>query len=81
MLYDQYFLRYDFLKIYLQKIRIEFFSIFFLLCRIIKGVNLCLLEHANTKKNVHEHGCSFLSILAHLAHLAQSIFSDFKYDK
>ena len=43
------------------------------------------VEHANTKKNVYEHGCSsvrlFLSILAHLAHLAESIFSDFKYDK
>ena len=41
MLYDQYFLRYDFLKIYLQKIQMEFFSIFFILCRINKGVYLC----------------------------------------
>ena len=35
---------------------------------------LCLLEHANTKKDVYEHSCSsvraFLSILAHSAHLA-----------
>ena len=36
-----------------------------------------LFEHANTRKHVYEHNCSFmrvfLSILAHLAHLAQSI--------
>ena len=29
MLYDKYFLCYDFLKIYLQKLQIEFFSIFY----------------------------------------------------
>ena len=29
MLYNKYFLRYDFLKIYLQKLQIEFFSIFY----------------------------------------------------
>ena len=29
MLYDKFFLRYDFLKIYLQKIQMEFFSIFY----------------------------------------------------
>ena len=29
MLYDKYFSRYDFLKIYLQKIRMEFFFIFY----------------------------------------------------
>ena len=29
MLYDKYFSRYDFLKIYLRKIQIEFFSIFY----------------------------------------------------
>ena len=44
-----------------------------------------LFENANTRKHVHEHNCSsvrvFLSILAHLAHLAQSFFSDFKCDK
>ena len=37
-----------------------------------------LSEHANTKKHVSEHSCSsvrvFFSILAHLAHLAQSFF-------
>ena len=58
---------------------------FMILCRINKGVYWCLLEHANTKKHVYEHSCSsvraFWSILAHLAHLAQSILSDFKYDK
>ena len=35
-------------------------------------------EHENTKKHVSEHSCSsvrvFFSILAHLAHLAQSFF-------
>ena len=80
MLYVKYFLRYDFLKIYLRK---TFF--FYDLCRINEGVYLCLLEHANTKKDVYEHSCSsvraFLSISAHLAHLAQSIFSDVKYDR
>ena len=56
-----------------------------ILCRINKGVYLWLLEHANSKKHVYEHSCAsvgaFLSILAHLAHLAQSILSDFKYAK
>jgi len=37
-----------------------------------------LFEHANTRKHVYEHSCSsvrvFLSILAHLAHLAQFFF-------
>ena len=37
---------------------------------------LYMSEHANTKKHVSEHSCSsvrvFLSILAHLAHLAQT---------
>ena len=37
-----------------------------------------LSEHANTRKHVSEHSCSsvrvFFSILAHLAHLAQSFF-------
>ena len=38
-------------------------------------------KHANTRKHVDEHGCSFeivlssnLAHLAHLAHLAQSFF-------
>ena len=38
-----------------------------------------MFEHANTKKHVSEHswlyGSVILSILAHLAHLAQSYFS------
>ena len=29
MLYDKYFLRYNFLKIYLRKLQIEFFPIFY----------------------------------------------------
>ena len=49
-----------------------------ILCRINKGVCLCLFGHANTRKHVYEHSCLsvrvFLSILAHLAHLAQSFF-------
>ena len=49
-----------------------------ILNRINKRVYLCLLEHANTRKHVYEHSCStvrvFLSILAHLAHFAQSFF-------
>ena len=78
MLYDKYFSRYDFLKIYLWKIQMKFFWFFTILCRINKRVYLCLFEHANTRKHVYEHSCStvrvFLSILAHLAHFAQSFF-------
>ena len=37
-----------------------------------------MLKHADTKKHVREHKCSsvrvFLSILAHLTHLAQFFF-------
>ena len=44
-----------------------------------------MFEHANTRKHVFEHSCSsvrmFLSILAHLAHLAQSFFFFFKRDR
>ena len=47
-------------------------------CRINKKVHWCLFEHPNTRKHAYEHSCSsvrvFLSILAHLAHLAQSFF-------
>ena len=79
MLYDKYFSSYEFLKIFLRKILVDFFFRFFMtLCRINKGVYLCLFGHANTRKHVYEHSCSsvrvFLSILAHLAHLAQSFF-------
>ena len=49
-----------------------------ILCRINKGVYLYLFEHANTIKHVYEHSCLsvrvFFSILAQLAHLAQSFF-------
>ena len=61
------------------------FDFFTILCRINKRVYLCLFEHANARKHVYEHSCSsvraFLSISAHLANLAQSVLSDFKYDK
>ena len=44
-----------------------------------------MLKQADTKKHVSEHKCFsvwvFLSILAHLAHLAQFFFSDFLWDK
>ena len=56
-----------------------------ILCRINKEVSMCFFEYANTRKHVYEHRCSsvgaFLSILAHLAHLAQSFLSDFKCNK
>ena len=55
-----------------------FFNFFMIFSRINKGVYLSLFEHANTRKHVYEHNCSsvrvFLSIFAHLAHLAQSVF-------
>ena len=71
MLYDKYFLRYDSVKL-----RIDFFSRFFMiLSRIKKRVYSCLFEHANTRKHAYEHSCSsvraFWRILAHSAHLAQ----------
>ena len=76
ILYNKYFLRYEFSKIYLPKIQIDFF--FMILSRINRGVYLSLFEHANTRKHVYEHNCSsvrvFFSILAHLAHLAQFFF-------
>ena len=44
-----------------------------------------MFEHANTRKHVYEPSFAsmrvFLSILAHLAHLGQSSFFDFKCDK
>ena len=73
-LWDKYFSRYDFFKIYLWKIKIDFFFWFFkILCRINKGVYICLLEHANTKKTclwaqllicegIFEHFSSFSSL-------------------
>ena len=71
MLYDKYFLRFEFLR----KIKIEFFLI---LSMINKGVYFSLFEHTNTRKHIYEHNCSsvrvFWSILAHLAPLAQFVF-------
>ena len=62
-----------------------FFLFFMILSRINKRVYLSLFEHINTRKHVYRHNCSsvrvFWSILAHLAHLTQSFFSDFKCDK
>ena len=53
--------------------------LFLILRRINKGVYWSLFEHADTSKHVFEQHCSsmrvFLSILAHIAHLAQSYFS------
>ena len=64
---------------------VEFFQLFMILSRINKGMYLCLFEHENTRELVYEDSCSsvrvFLSILAHLAHLAQSLSSDLKCDK
>ena len=76
MLYGKYFLRYGFLKIYLWKLRIEFFSIFY---DFEKGVYLCLFECANTTKPIYEHCCS--SVRRILAHLAEFLFFLFKCDK
>ena len=75
VLYNIYFLSHDSLKIYLQKIWVEFFMI---LCRINKGLYPYLFEHANKRKHVYEHNCSsvrvFLNILAYLAYLAHHFF-------
>ena len=61
MIYDNCFSRYDFLKINLRKIEIEFFWFFIISSRNNKKVYLCLIEHANTKKKR-----MFMSIAAHL---------------
>ena len=49
-----------------------------ILSKINKGVYLSLFKHANTRKHVYEYSCLsvrvFMSILAHLAHFAQSFF-------
>ena len=77
-LQDKYFFCYDFLRFFCEKFELNFFRFFMILCRINKGVYLCLFGHANTRKHVYEHSCLsvrvFLSILAHLAHLAQFFF-------
>ena len=84
----RYFLSYDFLNIlsYIyEKFKLIIFRFFMIFSRIKIGAYLGLLEHAITRKHVYEHSCSFvrvfLSILAHLADIAQSFFSDFKRDK
>ena len=60
-------------------------SFFMIWSRINKRVCLCLFGRANTRKYAYENSCIslrvFLQILAHLVHLAQSFFSDFKCDK
>ena len=61
------------LKIYLQKILIDFLKFFMTLCRINKTVYL--LEHANTRNHVYQHNCSSVRVfLSILTHLAQSFF-------
>jgi len=54
-----------------------------ILCRINKEVSLCLFEHANTRKHIQEQSCSSVRVftLTQLAHLAQSFFSDSRWDK
>ena len=64
----------------------SFSCLFFLIWNAInKKMIWYIFERANTRKYVREYSCSsvrvFLSILAHLAHLAQSFFSDFECDK
>ena len=61
-LWDKYFSRYEFLKIYLRKIQIEFFSIYFDFSRITEEVYLYLFEHANTRKHVYEQICSSVRV-------------------
>ena len=66
-----------------KKFKYDFFF-FMISFRINKGVYLCLFELATTRRYDYEHNCSslmaFLSILSHLAHLAQ-FFSDLKWDR
>ena len=60
----------------------NFFRYFMILSRINKGLYVCLFGHANTEKHVYEHSCSYVRVfLSILAHLAQSLFSDFKCNK
>ena len=61
-LWDKYFSCYEFLKIYLRKMQIEFFPFFMILCRINKGAYLWLFEHANIRKHVYEQTCSSVRV-------------------
>ena len=48
---------------------------FMILSRINKVAYLCLFQHANTIKHVHEHSCSSVTVFLSIsAHLAQSFF-------
>ena len=74
-----------FQSFFYEKSKLNFFRLIMILSRISKRVYLCLFEYANTRKHVYEHSCSSMrvcwSILAHLAHLAQFFFLDFKCNK
>ena len=74
-----------FQRFFCEKFKLNFFHIFMILCRINKGVYSFLFGHTDTRKHVYEHCCSsvmvFLSILAHLAYLAQYFFFGLKCEK
>ena len=74
MLYDKYCLHYDFLKIYLQKIQIEFF--FYSLRFQVGSLKECI--YACLSMQIHKN--MFISIAAHLAHFFL-IFHDFETDQ
>ena len=64
MLHDKYFLRHDFLKIYLRKIQIDFIF-FMILYGIDKEVYLCLFEHKiqeNMFKSITAHFWGFFLV-------------------
>ena len=81
MLYDKYFSRYEFLKIYLRKIQIELFFIFMISSRINKGVHLSLLEHANTRNHVYEHSCSSEVFFENFSSFSSALVSISNRDK
>ena len=58
--YDKYFTTsiFQVINLFLRKIQIEIFSIFYDLCRINKEVYWCLFEPANIRKHVPECSCS-----------------------
>ena len=52
MLYDKYSFPYDFLKIICEKFKLNFLLFIVILSTINKGMYLCLIEDANTRKHI-----------------------------
>ena len=80
-----FFALWFFKELFTKNLNEIFFNFLWFSVGSIKECIYVYLSMQIPKEHVYEHSCSFvsafLSILAHLDHLAQSILSDFKYDK